>query len=305
MNDQNIFVFTVSLRWDDEAKKVTKKPKILHWQNPENCIPTTREQLNDLECNTGSGYGVLCGGPSGLVVIDFDKAPGTNLKDTFASVPHLSSNTLIVRTVSGGYHVYYSHPKAEIIKSRTNLVPHVDVRAHGGFVVGPGSHCKTPNGASGYEIVSGSWDSIEPLPPKLFTFMGRHGFVKRSQSKPILAKLKADRLLEDVNPDEVREALSHIQLVKGDYGTWFSICCALKHAGLYTEFSSWSAQQPGYKGADDCLRQWQSISRKGDQKITIATVFYLAGKAGWKKQTRKRARESKSPAHIISKGKVK
>ena len=92
---------------------------------------------------------------SGLVVIDCDagkpwpenppitRPPGVNngadllmvLADTRATELW---NTPIVQTPSGGTHFYYRHKSDQPIKSSAGVIgPWIDVRAHGGYVVGP------------------------------------------------------------------------------------------------------------------------------------------------------------------------
>ncbi|MFJ6250561.1 MULTISPECIES: bifunctional DNA primase/polymerase [unclassified Streptomyces] len=123
-----------------------------------------------------SGVGVSCG-PANLVVIDVDAhaaevpdrsrllpgipiAPSVNLDglatgfDTLALLaalrrqpsPAQDEQTLRVRTPSGGLHVWYLNPcPASHYRSSTGSSPktalawQVDVRAHGGYIVAPGT----------------------------------------------------------------------------------------------------------------------------------------------------------------------
>jgi hypothetical protein len=98
---------------------------------------------------------VACG-PSGLAVIDLDCH--ATLPDDWAAMPGVHDGadvfacllewageprwpaTTWVRTPSGGHHLYFRQsPGQEIRNSAGRLGPGVDVRGHGGYVIGPGS----------------------------------------------------------------------------------------------------------------------------------------------------------------------
>ncbi|MER6434340.1 bifunctional DNA primase/polymerase [Streptomyces sp900105245] len=127
----------------------------------------------------GAGVGVACG-PSNLVVIDVDAhaailpersrlLPGIPIPDaidltglasgfdTLALLaayrgqvnPVSDTNTLRVRTPSGGLHIWYRNPYPEIrlrcstgSGSRVALAWQVDVRADGGYIVAPATRTK-------------------------------------------------------------------------------------------------------------------------------------------------------------------
>jgi bifunctional DNA primase/polymerase-like protein len=101
----------------------------------------------------------LATGPSGLVVIDLDSArPGETPpepwnqpgirdgQDVLAALADQSSqpypaDTLTVATPSGGLHLYYMAPGDAALRNTagTGLGWKIDTRAHGGYVVAPGS----------------------------------------------------------------------------------------------------------------------------------------------------------------------
>jgi len=99
-----------------------------------------------------TNYGVACG-PSGLVVIDCDlpkngETPPSGIHtglDAFCRAAgeaggQVEWDTLVVRTASGGHHLYYrADPTIDIRNARTAMPWRVDVRGNGGYVVGPGS----------------------------------------------------------------------------------------------------------------------------------------------------------------------
>ncbi|ATY96995.1 bifunctional DNA primase/polymerase [Streptomyces cavourensis] len=106
-------------------------------------------------------------GPSGLVVVDLDPVKAKDLKGTPDGVTSLQAlceragqavpATYRTRTASGGHHLYFTAPPgARLGNSAGRLGTHIDTRAHGGYVVAPGS--TLPNGT--YEVV----DPTEPVP---------------------------------------------------------------------------------------------------------------------------------------------
>lgn len=134
--------------------------------------------------------GIACG-PSGLVVIDLDTPkntkeglrpppswdlPGvTDGADVLAVLCQragepLPFETFTVRTRRGGTHLYYAAPDGAQLRNTESdkgngLGWLIDTRAHGGYVLGPGSFVDRPDGTGGYEVVH----NVPPasLPPLL------------------------------------------------------------------------------------------------------------------------------------------
>jgi len=113
--------------------------------------------------------GISCG-PSCLVILDLDM-PGhrehaptdmtaaVNGADALAGLCRKQGqpfpfDTFTARTPSGGFHLYFTAPSERIRNSAGKLAPLIDVRATGGYVIGPGSRI----GALSYTIAS-------PVPP--------------------------------------------------------------------------------------------------------------------------------------------
>ncbi|MFJ9260476.1 bifunctional DNA primase/polymerase [Streptomyces bacillaris] len=117
--------------------------------------------------STGAFNVGIATGPSGLVVVDLDPVKAKDLKGTPDGVTSLQAlceragqtipATYRTRTASGGHHLYFTAPPGvRLGNSAGRLGTHIDTRAHGGYVVAPGS--TLPNGA--YEVV----DPTEPVP---------------------------------------------------------------------------------------------------------------------------------------------
>lgn len=116
-----------------------------------------------INCNVG----VLCNSslPDGrrLHVIDVDAKNGKKGLETLEQLKQrgLNTDTLTVRTPSGGIHLYYGAPAdwPELGNSEQKLGPGVDTRGYHGYVVGPGSVV----GNKPYELVrNGQIATLEP-----------------------------------------------------------------------------------------------------------------------------------------------
>lgn len=114
----------------------------------EGCATTEPEQIERWwEASSPWNIGVAAG-PSRLLVIDLDapKVPGTShgrlvlaalAREAGEVVPR---DTLTVVTAGGGQHLYFIAPDGlRLTNTAGRLGMHVDTRACGGYVVGPGS----------------------------------------------------------------------------------------------------------------------------------------------------------------------
>jgi len=103
-------------------------------------------------------------GMSKLVVVDGDGEAGdvwlANAQDTYG-IP----GTFTVRTRSGGYHYYFKAPEGIEIKcSAGRIAPGIDIRAEGGYVVGPTSRVDADSkGPAGwYRVIDDSPVALLP-----------------------------------------------------------------------------------------------------------------------------------------------
>jgi hypothetical protein len=127
----------------------TKVPAVQHdW---EGCATTDVEQIERWwarmpMCNIG-----IATAPSGLLVIDLDAPKPTSGRgaphgrQVFAALAREANavvprDTLTVVTAGGGQHLYFRAPEGmRLTNTAGRLGMHVDTRACGGYVVGPGS----------------------------------------------------------------------------------------------------------------------------------------------------------------------
>lgn len=107
---------------------------------------------------TATGYGIDCG-KSGIVVVDEDE-PGA-VKAWLGYEP----DTFTVSTGRGS-HSYFTAPQGVTVRCKTAIAPGVDVKADGGYVVGPDSVHTT---GVIYSVVNEA--PIAPLPPDLLALL--------------------------------------------------------------------------------------------------------------------------------------
>ena len=84
-----------------------------------------------------ANIGIATGLLSGVVVVDVDVKNGAKGRESLASLKGLEP-TLTATTPSGGWHLYYLCPERGI-RSRNAMLPGIDFKADGGYVVAPGS----------------------------------------------------------------------------------------------------------------------------------------------------------------------
>lgn len=84
-----------------------------------------------------ANIGIATGSRTGIAVVDIDVKNGSNGFESLKTL-NINTNTLTAITPSGGRHLYYATP-AQIIGSRTRVLPGIDIKADGGYVVAPGS----------------------------------------------------------------------------------------------------------------------------------------------------------------------
>ena len=83
--------------------------------------------------------GIVTGERSGLVVIDVDPGHGGDESFVRIEADHgRLSDTLESITGGGGRHIYFRHPGG-VVRNKVAILPGVDVRGDGGYVVAPPS----------------------------------------------------------------------------------------------------------------------------------------------------------------------
>lgn len=191
----------------------TKRPMIRDWENR---ATTDRAALDAWPAD--AGVGIACG-PSKLVVLDLDAHGGEppakwaqpgirDGMDVLAAVwaeHDLETSflhTYTVQTPSGGLHCYFRAPERDVRNSAGRIGWQVDVRAQGGYVVGPGTVIDTDHGPKPYELVYTPAD-LPVLPEWLTALLVDHTpvvrpLVRRGRPNPSGAGKRIDGILQSV-----------------------------------------------------------------------------------------------------------
>ncbi len=128
-------------------------------------------------------YACICGEVSeNLVVVDIDKVQDDSIiNDIF---PNALDNTLVIKTGSGGYHIYMRVIRLPNSTKLDHNGVHIDVQADGKYVVGAGSiH---PNGKR-YEIISNTMDIDYGDFQKIVVNLDKLGFKVEKEHAGLLA----------------------------------------------------------------------------------------------------------------------
>ncbi|MFB7261081.1 bifunctional DNA primase/polymerase [Streptomyces nojiriensis] len=137
----------------------------------------TTDQAAIVRCWSHKPYNIgLATGPAGLIVVDLDMPKTNSSQDAPDGADNLLAlceragqtvpATLTVRTPSGGTHLYFTAPDGvRLGNTAGKLAPLIDTRAHGGYVVAPGSTTT----AGIYQVTGNS--PVAALPAWLLTLL--------------------------------------------------------------------------------------------------------------------------------------
>jgi len=216
--------------------------------------------------------GVPTGEKSGINVLDIDVKTGT-VEEVLARLPETLPETRVHATRSGGRHYLFSASTA--VRSRQGVVPGVDTRGDGGYVIWwPAHGCK----AEDHKLApTPGWLGSDPPRPKA-------PVIPIGSLRPLW---------------EPQKRLIAQDLVKMDadcgYEAWYRVGAAIYHEsggasdGLAL-WESWSAQGSKYKEGE-CAAKWSSF--KTDRPDTAT---WRGAKATV--EAEKPAPEAKSPSGI-------
>jgi hypothetical protein len=199
-----------------------RTPAFKGWQGE---ATSDEAQIQRLWNGTDYNVGVATG--NGLAVVDVDVKNGKLGEDTFRGLG-FPDDTFVVRTPSGGRHVYY-RVSDDVRNSVQALGPGVDVRGVGGYVVGPGS------------LVDGrQYDVAQKSAIRRFDIPVSQNRVATSRS----GGLAGPAVLMDTVA-AVDRAIAYLLgdaplAVEGSGGdaTTYKVACELKDIGL-SEFTAW------------------------------------------------------------------
>jgi hypothetical protein len=168
-------------------------------------------------------WGLVTGRLSGVVVVDFDGDDGRKWMDLWGIAPHL-------RTGSGGYHWYATHPGWRVptlnAKTGKNTWPWqgVDVRGDGGFAVVLGRNADGPY----VQLRELNPEPFELLPEEFRNFLREHG-EEDALSKRVASPrppVGSERVNSQVLIDRALELARH---GRNDSGFW--LACQFRDNG--------------------------------------------------------------------------
>jgi len=139
---------------------VLDKQPLVKWRDESSNDP---DKLSSMEWDRATGIGLDCG-KSGIVVIDVDDVNAVpKLAEKLGWDP-VEDNTYVSYTGGGGYHIFYRAGEEAVRNSASKVVPGIDVRGDGGYVVLPPSD--HPSGMI-YRWYRQPEEGIRPIPEKM------------------------------------------------------------------------------------------------------------------------------------------
>jgi len=127
-----------------------------------------------------SGIGLATGVKSGCFAVDIDPPKGGSIEALRQAVGGNLPDTRTHRTGSDGRHILYKIPEDETIPSRGGLLPGIDVKGEGGYIILPPSLHRSGNH---YELMPGPTEIMDPS-PELLKLVARE---KVTEKKPAAA----------------------------------------------------------------------------------------------------------------------
>lgn len=143
--------------------RVCEKIPAIQWAR----FQTERASLEEIERwrREGHNAGIVTGVISGIIVLDCD-TPEAIERAKDLGIP---ARTISVRTAKG-CHYYFRHP-GFAVSNKANVLPGMDIRGDGGFVVAPGS--LHPSGSIYRWADDPAWSDISPVPDWLLDLLQR------------------------------------------------------------------------------------------------------------------------------------
>ena len=212
-----------------------------------------------------ANIGLATGPKSNVWVLDVDNkrgSPGYESLDTLQAEHGPCGSEFMVRTATGGLHIYYRWDDGFPVRNHTNRpMPGIDVRGQGGYVVAPGS----VRSVGAYEALAQGVPDFAPqwLPPLV-------------EPAPTVARVPPTPVLNVADEAaRAQDALGKLAAWRlDDYDAWVRTGMALFTLGAVglALWDNWSAKSPKYK-AGECERKWRSFDAAG---VSLASLHFWA-----------------------------
>lgn len=138
---------------------VKNKRPLIAWKDGSTTDP---DAIDNMPWDEATGIGLDCG-KSGVVVIDIDRLEAIPVLADALGFDPTADDTVIAKTGRGGYHVYYQAGDKAVRNSASKVVPGIDVRGDGGYVVLPPSEHES---GQRYQWTTPT-TNIRPIPEKV------------------------------------------------------------------------------------------------------------------------------------------
>ena len=211
-------------------------------------------------------FGIATGRASSVVVIDCDNKegkPGVAIMQSLMD-QHGCPQTYTVGTPNDGCHLYFKYPSGEDIPSGTSVVAEgIDVRANGGYVVGPGSTLNTKTYSVDLDV------PLAEMPAWLIERCRKQTKKTKTTTGPEAAPIDA-RVIE-----------ARLKVIPNtDYDDWLRVGMALhswdSSRGLAL-WDAWSKSASNYE-PDACAGKWGSFA---GSDITVGTLIHMSNEHGY------------------------
>jgi Bifunctional DNA primase/polymerase, N-terminal/Primase C terminal 2 (PriCT-2) len=265
---------------DCPSKKMGKHPCINQWQNIATCDAA---QIRDWWKQWPDANVAIATGGDGPEVPDFDVKDGG-----LETLKHLEGDgdlgdPLVVDTGGGGKHLFYA--SSGRLKTKTSVLPGVDTRGAGGYVVAPPSRHRSKKR---YEFDldaygEGGGDEVEdlrqpgPMPDWLLDrLVPTNDRVAEGGLRGARAGAAAESFVV------VKAALKFVGYDPRE--NWLAVGMGIHH-DLGEDgrpiWDEWSEQSDKFN-ADDQQQTWESFGKSAHSSpVTLGTVFHMARAGGY------------------------
>jgi putative DNA primase/helicase len=149
---------------------------------------TEPDQIRKWYQQHNTNFAAITGSESGIVVLDVDVKDGRGGKESLEKFRKEIGNphTLIVRTPSGGSHIYYAHP-GQPVKNKFELdgFPGIEIKGDRSMITIPGSY----RDGKEYRIAEGSLTYLEPFPRKLIELSHKKHYAGKEKNSIVSSTL--------------------------------------------------------------------------------------------------------------------
>ncbi len=184
-----------------------KKPAIPSWLKYQTEQASVQEITEWFGKMHHQGIAIVTGKLSNILVVDFDKYKPEFSEETALQYFPDSIETPTVKTMSGGQHLYFKYPDQEI-SIRAGILPGIDYRCDGGYVVAPPTKNAVGNS---YRWVIDLSTPTAPLPTLFLNIIKNNSLYTRTRESETAQQSATDATKRNIWDAGVRdENLYHV-----------------------------------------------------------------------------------------------